>query len=86
MRNISIGRSEPTLLLLSDTTMSRATCSAFRAAKRVTLYSRSLATAAPTTVSAKPNFRDTLDEGPSLDDFISGDAPPDRIILGNPRG
>ncbi|KAJ7837484.1 mitochondrial Lipoyl synthase [Mycena olivaceomarginata] len=66
--------------------MSRATCSAFRAAKRVTLYSRSLATAAPTTVSAKPNFRDTLDEGPSLDDFISGDAPPDRIILGNPRG
>ncbi|KAJ7361611.1 mitochondrial Lipoyl synthase [Mycena albidolilacea] len=66
--------------------MSRATCSAFRAAKRVTLYSRSLATAAPTTVGAKPSFRDTLEEGPSLDDFISGDAPPDRIILGNPRG
>ncbi|KAJ7925908.1 mitochondrial Lipoyl synthase [Mycena leptocephala] len=65
--------------------MSRATSSAFRAAKRVSLTrSRSLATATP--IGTKSSFRDTLTSGPSLDDFISGDAPPDRIILGNPRG
>ncbi|KAJ6575245.1 mitochondrial Lipoyl synthase [Mycena capillaripes] len=66
--------------------MSRATCSAFRAARRLSLFqSRSLATATP-TVGRKSNFADTLADGPSLDDFISGDAPADRIILGNPRG
>ncbi|KAJ7706050.1 mitochondrial Lipoyl synthase [Mycena rosella] len=66
--------------------MSRATTSAFRAAKRVSsLRTRSLATATPTT-GPKSTFRDALATGPSLDDFVSGDAPPDRIILGNPRG
>ncbi|KAJ7786449.1 hypothetical protein B0H16DRAFT_1490511 [Mycena metata] len=66
--------------------MSRATCSAFRAAKRVSLIQyRSLATAAP-SIGTKTAFRDSLTAGPSLDDFISGDAPPDRIVLGNTRG
>ncbi|KAJ6503404.1 hypothetical protein C8R47DRAFT_1007557 [Mycena vitilis] len=66
--------------------MSRATCSVLRAGKRVSLFQyRSLATATP-SIGSKSNFRDTLAAGPSLDDFISGDAPPDRIILGNPRG
>ncbi|KAJ7070912.1 mitochondrial Lipoyl synthase [Mycena amicta] len=44
---------------------------------------RSLATATP----PKPTFHQTLAAGPSLDDFIGGDvAPPERIVLGNPRG
>ncbi|KAJ7619154.1 hypothetical protein DFH06DRAFT_1106459 [Mycena polygramma] len=66
--------------------MSRATCSVLRVGKRVSLFQyRLLATATP-SIGSKSNFRDTLAAGPSLDDFISGDAPPDRIILGNPRG
>ncbi|KAJ7235887.1 hypothetical protein B0H12DRAFT_1140995 [Mycena haematopus] len=60
---------------------------AFRAVKRVSLTrSRSLATAAPTATATNSSFRDALAAGPSLDEFISGDAPHDRIILGNPRG
>ncbi|KAK7064123.1 Lipoyl synthase [Favolaschia claudopus] len=67
--------------------MSRATCSALRATKRISSSARFFATATPTTVTAaKPNFKDALAAGPSLDDFISGDAQPDRIVLGNPRG
>ncbi|KAJ7446524.1 lipoic acid synthase [Mycena galericulata] len=66
--------------------MLRATCSALCASKRVSLFqARYLATATP-TAGSKPNFKDALVAGPSLDDFISGDAPPDRIVLGNPRG
>ncbi|KAJ6518921.1 mitochondrial Lipoyl synthase [Mycena sanguinolenta] len=67
--------------------MFRAACSTFRAVKWASLTrSRSLATAAPTKVGPNPSFKDTLAAGPSLDDFISGDAPHERIILGNPRG
>ncbi|KAJ7727850.1 mitochondrial Lipoyl synthase [Mycena maculata] len=65
--------------------MSRATSSALRTAKRVSPHTRFLATAAPST-GPKSNFRDTLATGPSLDDFISGDTPPDPIVLANPRG
>ncbi|PBL00990.1 Lipoyl synthase [Armillaria gallica] len=34
---------------------------------------------------AKPNFREALAAGPSLDEFISGEAP-ERVMLGNARG
>lgn len=34
---------------------------------------------------AKPNFREALAAGPSLDEFISGEAP-GRVMLGNARG
>ncbi|KAJ7170005.1 hypothetical protein C8R46DRAFT_1090804 [Mycena filopes] len=65
---------------------SRATCSTLRAARRVSLIrSRCLATAAP-SAPTKSAFRDNLAAGPSLDDFISGDSTPDRIVLGNTRG
>ncbi len=30
----------------------------------------------------KTTFKDTLEQGPSLDDFISGDTP-ERVVLGN---
>ncbi|KAL4243076.1 Lipoyl synthase, mitochondrial [Abortiporus biennis] len=40
--------------------------------------SRTLATPS----SSKPSFSQTLEEGPSLDDFISGNIP-DRVVLGN---
>ncbi|KAJ7631086.1 mitochondrial Lipoyl synthase, partial [Roridomyces roridus] len=57
--------------------MSRPASSVLRAARR------RLATPTP----AKPNFKDALADGPSLDDFISGDvSPSERIVLGNPRG
>lgn len=42
------------------------------------LYARSLATPS----SSKPSFSQTLDGGPSLDDFISGSTA-DRVVLGN---
>ncbi|KAJ7225401.1 hypothetical protein GGX14DRAFT_693422 [Mycena pura] len=66
--------------------MSPATLSVLRAAKRATsIRTRSLATAAP-TLSSKPTFKETLISGPSLDDFIAGEDPPERIVLGSPRG
>ena len=49
--------------------------SAGRAARVPAAHVRCLATPAK-------SFRETLDSGPSLDDFISGDTP-DRVVLGN---
>ncbi|KAJ7492499.1 hypothetical protein FB451DRAFT_1218535 [Mycena latifolia] len=65
--------------------MMHATTSMLRAAKQVSIRTRSLATAAPST-GTKAAFRDVLATGPSFDDFVSGDPPPERIVLGNPRG
>jgi lipoic acid synthetase len=50
----------------------------------VVRYVRSLATPATSGPSAseKTTFTATLTEGPSLDDFISGDVP-ERVVLGN---
>jgi len=45
---------------------------------------RSLATASPAPVSAKLSFASTLDNGPSLDDFIVGSVP-ERVVLGNAK-
>jgi len=49
---------------------------------------RSLATPAATSGSSsapqKNTFKDTLEQGPSLDDFISGDIP-ERVVLGNTK-
>ncbi|KAI0361789.1 lipoic acid synthase [Trametes cingulata] len=52
--------------------------SAFRTARAVRAHVRSLATPS----SSKPNFRQTLEDGPSLDDFIA-DRVPERVVLGN---
>jgi lipoyl synthase len=50
----------------------------------VSRHARSLATPATSGQSAsnKSTFTETLTEGPSLDDFISGNAP-ERIVLGS---
>jgi len=50
----------------------------------VARHTRSLATPATSGPSAsqKTTFTATLTEGPSLDDFISGDVP-ERVVLGN---
>ncbi|KAI0307773.1 mitochondrial Lipoyl synthase [Multifurca ochricompacta] len=50
----------------------------------VSRHARWLATPATSGPSASinPTFKETLAEGPSLDDFISGSAP-ERIVLGN---
>jgi hypothetical protein len=47
---------------------------------------RSLATASSdsTPASMKPSFASTLDDGPSLDDFIVGNIP-ERVVLGNAK-
>ncbi|KAF5356344.1 hypothetical protein D9756_003872 [Leucocoprinus leucothites] len=49
-------------------------------------YVRTLATAAtPTSVpNSRSKFSQELDNGPTLDDFITGDTP-DRIVLGNTK-
>lgn len=36
-----------------------------------------------TPSSSKTNFKQSLANGPSLDDFISGDVVADRVVLGN---
>jgi hypothetical protein len=50
----------------------------------VSRHIRSLATPATSGPSAskKTTFKATLEQGPSLDDFVSGDTP-ERIVLGN---
>jgi lipoic acid synthetase len=50
----------------------------------VSRHIRSLATPATSGPSAlkKAPFKETLEQGPSLDDFISGDTP-ERVVLGN---
>ena len=45
---------------------------------------RSLATASPASTSTKPSFASTLDNGPSLDDFVVGNIP-ERVVLGNTK-
>ena len=45
---------------------------------------RSLATASPASAPAKPSFSSTLDDGPSLDDFIVGNTS-ERVVLGNAK-
>lgn len=53
----------------------------------VSRHIRSLATPAATSGSSAPKkeaFQDTLEQGPSLDDFISGDIP-ERVVLGNTK-
>jgi lipoic acid synthetase len=52
----------------------------------VSSHIRSLATPATSGSSApkKTAFKDTLEQGPSLDDFISGDIP-ERVVLGNTK-
>jgi len=47
-------------------------------------FKRCLATTSSPPI-AKPKFRETLDHGPSLDDFLSGE-PVERIVLGNTTG
>ena len=51
----------------------------------VSRHIRSLATPATSGPSAleKTKFKETLEHGPSLDDFISGDDTPERVVLGN---
>ncbi|KAH9486805.1 Lipoyl synthase, mitochondrial [Psilocybe cubensis] len=46
---------------------------------------RCLATASSFATPSGSKFKQTLDNGPSLDDFISGDVP-ERIVLGNTKG
>ena len=50
----------------------------------VSRHVRSLATPATSGSSAlkKTDFKETLEQGPSLHDFISSDIP-ERIVLGN---
>ncbi|KAJ3987546.1 hypothetical protein F5890DRAFT_1628383 [Lentinula detonsa] len=55
-----------------------------RAGLRRAVGARFLATPSGPSTS-KATFADTLNAGPSLDDFISGDVP-ERVVLGNPRG
>ncbi len=52
----------------------------------VSRHIRSLATPATSgsSVPRKEAFKDTLEQGPSLDDFISGDIP-ERVVLGNTK-
>jgi hypothetical protein len=45
---------------------------------------RSLATASTAPAPAKPSFTSTLENGPSLDDFIAGSTP-ERVVLGNAK-
>ncbi|RXW24730.1 hypothetical protein EST38_g1082 [Candolleomyces aberdarensis] len=50
---------------------------------------RCLATTAspsPGSPSSQQKFKQVLEEGPSLDDFISGDAQQSRVVLGNTKG
>ncbi|EAU92837.1 lipoic acid synthase [Coprinopsis cinerea okayama7 len=51
------------------------------------LLNRCLATASTTPAAASTSrtstFRKTLEEGPTLDDFIAGDVPNNRVVLGN---
>ncbi|KAE9410974.1 mitochondrial Lipoyl synthase [Gymnopus androsaceus JB14] len=54
-----------------------------RAGLRRTVGARFLATAS--APSSKATFSESLNSGPSLDDFIAGNAP-ERVVLGNPRG
>lgn len=60
-------------------TASKVSC-AVRVARAVRPQVRCLATPS----SSKPNFKETLDDGPSLDDFIA-DRVPDRVVLGNTK-
>ena len=50
----------------------------------VSRHVRSLAIPATSGPSAlkKTDFKETLEQGPSLDDFIAGDTP-ERVVLGN---
>ena len=51
----------------------------------VSRHIRSLATPATSGSPApKKAFKDTLEQGPSLDDFISDDIP-ERVVLGNTK-
>ncbi|KAF9532049.1 hypothetical protein CPB83DRAFT_848261 [Crepidotus variabilis] len=52
-------------------------------------YARCFATASttPSASSSKANFRQSLENGPTLDDFISGEPEPvERVVLGNTKG
>lgn len=54
----------------------------------VSRHIRSLATPAATSGSSaalKETFKDTLEQGPSLDDFIAGGDTPERVVLGNTK-
>ncbi|ESK98320.1 lipoic acid synthetase [Moniliophthora roreri MCA 2997] len=62
---------------------------AMQAATRLTfrksLGARLLAIPSTPSTSKAGGFTDTLANGPTLDDFISGQVP-ERVVLGNPRG
>jgi len=49
-------------------------------------YRRRLATASSSAVISRSNtkFGETLESGPTLDDFLSGN-PPERVVLGNTK-
>jgi hypothetical protein len=54
----------------------------------VSRHIRSLATPAATSGSSAPKketFKDTLEQGPSLDDFVSSGDIPERVVLGNTK-
>ncbi|KAI0824196.1 lipoic acid synthase [Trametes gibbosa] len=56
--------------------------SVLRAARTVRVHARCLAT--PSSSLSKGRFSQTLEDGPSLDDFIA-DKVPDRVVLGNAK-
>ncbi|PPQ70968.1 hypothetical protein CVT26_014234 [Gymnopilus dilepis] len=49
------------------------------------VYRRCLATASTSTAPAKTKFSQSLDNGPSFEDFLS-EEPAERIVLGNTKG
>ncbi|KAL0072092.1 hypothetical protein AAF712_001015 [Marasmius tenuissimus] len=56
-----------------------------RCTLRKSLGTRLFATASTSTTPKPAKFSNELANGPSLDDFISGEVP-DRVVLGNTRG
>lgn len=49
--------------------------------------SRCFATAHVNDPSSKAKFRESLEHGPTLDDFVSGESEPlERVVLGNAKG
>ncbi|VDB99798.1 unnamed protein product [Peniophora sp. CBMAI 1063] len=54
-----------------------------RAATRSARITPSAAAHVRCLATPAKSFRETLEAGPSLDDFIAGDSAPDRVVLGN---
>lgn len=52
--------------------------------RRMAIRSLATASSGSAPASTKPSFASTLDDGPSLDDFIVGNTP-ERVVLGNAK-